>query len=50
LWKRRFAADPSIVGRTLKVNGVDRTIIGVMPAGFGFPEVARLWLPLAPGK
>jgi putative ABC transport system permease protein len=48
LWKRRFHSSPAILGRTLRVNGVARAIIGVMPAGFGFPEVARLWIPLAP--
>jgi predicted permease len=48
LWTRRFAGDPAIVGKVLKVDGIDRTIVGVMPEGFGFPEVARLWIPLAP--
>jgi predicted permease len=48
LWKRRFHSTPSIVGESVRVNGVTRTIIGVMPPGFGFPEVARLWIPLAP--
>jgi putative ABC transport system permease protein len=48
VWKRRLASDPMVVGRVLRVNGVDRTIVGVMPPGFGFPEVARLWIPLAP--
>ena len=48
LWRRRFAADPAILGRPVKVNGVDRTIVGVMPPRFAFPEFAQLWLPLAP--
>ncbi|HEX3868564.1 MAG TPA: ABC transporter permease [Gemmatimonadaceae bacterium] len=34
LWKRRFGADPSIVGRTILISGYLYTIIGVMPAGF----------------
>ncbi len=37
LWTRRFAADPGIVGRTVKLNARDYTVIGVMPSGFTFP-------------
>jgi len=48
LWRRRFGGDAAVLGQTLKVNGTARTIIGVMPDGFGFPETARLWIPLAP--
>jgi putative ABC transport system permease protein len=48
LWTSRLAGDVNVLGRTLKVNGVPRTIIGVMPPGFRFPEFAQLWVPLAP--
>ena len=51
LWRRRFGADPGVVGKTLHVNGVALTITGVMPAGFeGVSGHAVLWLPtgLAP--
>ena len=48
LWRSRFAANPDVVGSPVKVNGVPRTVIGVMPPGFRFPEFAQLWLPLAP--
>jgi putative ABC transport system permease protein len=48
LWRRRFGGNPSILEETVRVNGIARTIVGVMPAGFGFPEVAQLWIPLAP--
>src|SRR5262249_43921433 len=34
LWQRRFGGDPNAVGRTVTLNGVPHTIIGVMPAGF----------------
>jgi hypothetical protein len=37
-WRRRFAADPNVVGRTVKLNGENCAIIGVMPAGFAFPD------------
>jgi hypothetical protein len=36
LWRRRFNATSSILGSTLRVNGIARTIVGVMPPGFGF--------------
>ena len=48
LWKRRFGGDEGILSRTVRVNGVDRTIVGVMPPGFRYPEFAHVWLPLAP--
>ncbi|SPF49388.1 conserved membrane hypothetical protein [Candidatus Sulfopaludibacter sp. SbA4] len=47
LWRSRFAADPNILGRSITVDGIKRSVIGVMPAGFAFPGDARLWLPLA---
>lgn len=47
LWLRRFGGDSTVVGRTIRVNGVPRTVVGVMPPKFGFPEFAALWLPMA---
>jgi putative ABC transport system permease protein len=47
-WQRRFGADPRVLGRTLRARGRTLTIVGVLPAGFDFPEEAQLWLPLAP--
>jgi putative ABC transport system permease protein len=38
LWVQQYAGDRRIVGRTLTINGAQGTIIGVMPAGFDFPE------------
>ncbi len=38
VWQRRYAGDPSVVGRTITVNGNPHTIIGVMPPQFQFPE------------
>ncbi|MGH7562945.1 MAG: ABC transporter permease, partial [Gemmatimonadota bacterium] len=34
LWQRRFAGDPSIVGRPALINGTERLVVGVLPAGF----------------
>jgi predicted permease len=48
MWRRMFAGSPDVLGRTLKVNGVMHTVVGVMPPGFRFPEFAQLWLPLQP--
>ncbi len=36
-WKRRFASDPGLVGKSLLLNGVSHTVVGVLPAGFFFP-------------
>ena len=47
LWQNRYAADPSVVGRTIRVNGVPTSVVGVMPEGFGFPKQQQLWTPLA---
>ena len=47
LWQRRFGADPSIVGRTIRLNRENYDVIGVMPASFrmlGF--LPELWTPL----
>jgi putative ABC transport system permease protein len=47
IWRRRYGADPSVLGRTIRVNGVSSTIVGIMPPGFGFPLNAELWQPLS---
>ena len=46
-WRARYGADPSIIGKTIRVAGVPSTVVGVMPPGFAFPDNAQLWLPLA---
>src|SRR5262249_15499710 len=43
----RYGSGPDIIGATMRVNGVPATVIGVMSPGFGFPERAELWQPLA---
>ncbi|HMA23081.1 MAG TPA: ABC transporter permease, partial [Gemmatimonadaceae bacterium] len=46
IWRTRFLASRDVVGKTLNINSVPRTIIGVMPERFQFPTPAtRLWLP-----
>lgn len=39
LWRERFAADSTVVGRTIVLDGQQQTIIGVMPEGFDFPKL-----------
>jgi hypothetical protein len=48
LWPRRFAGDPSVVGRTLMLNGVLHMIVGVMPDVASVPREAELWTSSAP--
>ena len=48
LWQNRYGGDPSIIGKTIRVSGVAREIVGVMPAGIQFPEDTDLWTPLTP--
>jgi len=48
LWTRRYGGDPSIVGRTVQLNGVSFTVVGVLPRGFsGLSGNSDLWVPLA---
>ena len=46
VWKNRFGSDPGISGKTITVDGVSTTVIGVMPDGMKFPQNEELWLPL----
>jgi putative ABC transport system permease protein len=45
-WRVRFNSDPQIVGRGIQLGGTLHTIVGVMPAGFGFPIDHQFWMPL----
>jgi putative ABC transport system permease protein len=47
IWMRRFNGDPSILNKTILVNAVAHTIVGVMPPRFAFPERELAWVPLA---
>jgi putative ABC transport system permease protein len=45
-WRSRFAADPGVVGRTVRLNDLPHTVVGVVPADFRFPDkTASLWVP-----
>lgn len=53
LWQRRFGGDPGVIGRIVKINSIDRTVIGVMPADFKVPLLgvgnvtvqSEMWTP-----
>ncbi len=45
LWRANFAGDSGAIGKSLKLDGVSHTIIGIMPAGFAFPAPLDLWVP-----
>lgn len=47
LWRRRFASDPNVVGKTVMISGEPTTIVGVVPASFRFPrQQSELWVNL----
>jgi predicted permease len=50
LWRTRFAADPDITRQLITVDKVAHTIVGVMPAGRGYPRDADVWRPVTAGE
>ena len=46
VWQSRFASDPNVIGRELRLGNVAHTIVGVMPEGFRFPLAHGFWVPL----
>jgi putative ABC transport system permease protein len=50
LWKRRFHADPAIVGRKIALNGRPHLVVGVLPPGFQFPGQNDLWVRTGVGS
>ena len=47
LWRRRFDADPSVIGRAVIVDGEPHQIVGIMPPRFAFPDGCQIWAPVA---
>jgi hypothetical protein len=45
LWRERFASSPNIIGRTIDIDGVPTTIVGVTGAGYRFGDSISVWLP-----
>jgi putative ABC transport system permease protein len=47
LWQSRYGGETGAIGRTVRVNGREATIVGVMPPGFAFPQSSEIWQPLS---
>ena len=45
LWQRRFAGDPSLIGKPITLDGMNYTVVGIAPPGFQYPDKTELWLP-----
>lgn len=46
LWQRQFGGRPEILGQTIRLDGIARTVVGVMPPKFRHPYRADAWIPL----
>ena len=46
MWQDRYGADPGIIGKAIRANGVPYTVIGVMPPKFVFPNQQAIWMPI----
>ncbi len=47
IWRRLFAADPAVLGRSVRLDDVPYTVVGVMARGFSYPGGSEYWTPLA---
>jgi predicted permease len=47
VWERRFGSDPQITGKQIIANGQSFTVVGVLPAGFDYPNQSEMWSPLS---
>lgn len=48
VWQSRYGGSSDVIGRGVRLNGEPATIVGVMPAGFNFPNNEDMWTPLGP--
>ncbi len=47
LWQHRFGGDAAVIGRSVDLDSLPTTIVGVMPNGFAYPDFAQVWIPIA---
>lgn len=46
-WQSRFAGDPQLLGKSVRLSGRNYTVVGIMPPDFNYPVSMELWVPLA---
>jgi predicted permease len=46
VWRRRYGSDPHALDKIVRADGQEARIVGVMPAGFGFPDREEIWQPM----
>jgi len=47
LWQEFYGEDPSVIGRSVRLDGLPYSIVGVLPGGIVFPNKVDVWVPLA---
>ncbi len=47
IWKSRYGADPSVIGKSIRVNALPATVIGIMPPGLKWPFQHEIWVPMS---
>jgi len=47
IWKSRYGADPSVIGKAIRINALPVTLIGVMPPGLKWPFQHEVWVPMS---
>jgi putative ABC transport system permease protein len=45
-WQERFGGRPDVLSQSVEIGGMPWPVVGVAPRGFGFPDAARLWMPV----
>ena len=45
LWQRRFGSDPGLIGKPIRLDGANYTVVGIAPPGFQYPAKTEAWLP-----
>jgi predicted permease len=50
LWQADFRGDPGVLGRIIRLGGIEHAVVGVMPEGFAFPLNEQIWTPLQPSS
>ena len=46
-WAERFGSAPGLVGREIVIDGLRRTVVGIVPSDFAFPGATSVWIPAA---